>query len=183
MVAQLRIQDLDTTTSVYLDGIYLPRQYMVDFGTVGFERIEIVKGPQSALFGRNAFLGRGELRQRRAGRRAGCASTGTVGSDDRYDVSGEIWRPDHRDKFGGRVIVAYSEFDGTWPESIPRTTAVTTASGAPTDNLSGWENSTIGVNLEATAHETLWRWSSITTTSSVSRKPAQRPGRSPEAST
>jgi iron complex outermembrane receptor protein len=38
--SQLRIQDLDQTTSVYLDGVYLPRQYMVDFGTVGFERIE-----------------------------------------------------------------------------------------------------------------------------------------------
>ena len=33
--AQLRIQDLDTITSVYLDGVYLPRQYMFDFGTVG----------------------------------------------------------------------------------------------------------------------------------------------------
>ncbi|MEQ8515483.1 MAG: Plug domain-containing protein, partial [Chromatocurvus sp.] len=32
--SQQRIQDLDQTVSVFLDGIYLPRQYMVDFGTV-----------------------------------------------------------------------------------------------------------------------------------------------------
>ncbi|MFT7506220.1 MAG: iron complex outermembrane receptor protein, partial [Gammaproteobacteria bacterium] len=31
--SQQRVQDLDTTTSVFLDGVYLPRQYMFDIGT------------------------------------------------------------------------------------------------------------------------------------------------------
>ncbi|MCC5870576.1 MAG: TonB-dependent receptor, partial [Gammaproteobacteria bacterium] len=40
--SQLRIQDLDATTSVYLDGIYLARQYAIDVGIAALDRIEVV---------------------------------------------------------------------------------------------------------------------------------------------
>lgn len=43
--------------SFFLDGVYLPRSYVTDIGFTGIERIEIVKGPQSARYGRNAFMG------------------------------------------------------------------------------------------------------------------------------
>ena len=44
-------------TAVFLDGIYLQRQSMVNPSLLDMERVEIVKGPQNAQFGRNAFAG------------------------------------------------------------------------------------------------------------------------------
>ena len=43
--------------SFFLDGVYLPRSYVTDVGFAGIDRIEVVKGPQSARYGRNAFMG------------------------------------------------------------------------------------------------------------------------------
>jgi len=43
--------------SFFLDGVYLPRSYVTDMGFADMERVEVVKGPQSARYGRNAFMG------------------------------------------------------------------------------------------------------------------------------
>ena len=42
---------------VFLDGIYLSGKAAVDLELNDLERIEVVKGPQSALYGRNTFAG------------------------------------------------------------------------------------------------------------------------------
>ena len=44
-------------TAVFLDGVYLQRQSMINPGLMNLERVEIIKGPQNAQFGRNAFSG------------------------------------------------------------------------------------------------------------------------------
>ena len=46
----------------FLDGVYLQRQSMLNFGLMDMERIEVVRGPQSSLYGRNAFAGAVNLR-------------------------------------------------------------------------------------------------------------------------
>lgn len=51
--ATARIQNV----SAFLDGVYLQRQSMINLGLIDMERIEVVKGPQNALYGRNAFAG------------------------------------------------------------------------------------------------------------------------------
>lgn len=48
-----RIQNV----SFFLDGVYLQRQSMLNLGLIDMERVEVVKGPQNALYGRNAFAG------------------------------------------------------------------------------------------------------------------------------
>lgn len=43
--------------SFFLDGVYLQRQSMLNLGLIDMERVEVVKGPQNALYGRSAFAG------------------------------------------------------------------------------------------------------------------------------
>lgn len=43
--------------AVMLDGIYIANPGAMSLGLMDFERVEIVKGPQSALYGHNAFAG------------------------------------------------------------------------------------------------------------------------------
>ncbi len=42
---------------VFLDGVYLTGKSALDIALADLERIEVVKGPQSALYGRNTFAG------------------------------------------------------------------------------------------------------------------------------
>ena len=56
-LAQANVQDAVGNVGVFVDGIYLQRGYMVNFSLADMERIEVVKGPQSALYGQNTFSG------------------------------------------------------------------------------------------------------------------------------
>lgn len=147
--SQLRIQDLDATTSVYLDGIYLARQYAIDIGLAALERIEVVKGPQSALFGRNAFLGAINYVSGRPTDELALEFGGTIGSDERYDIHGEVSGPILGDRLKGRLLMAYSEFDGTFSNSFDTVDGRNYGKRGTTDNLGGYENQVVGINLES----------------------------------
>lgn len=47
----------DPNVALFLDGIYLSNNSAISLGLISIERVEVVKGPVSALYGRNAFAG------------------------------------------------------------------------------------------------------------------------------
>jgi iron complex outermembrane receptor protein len=152
--AQTRIQDLDMTTSVFLDGIYLPRQYMFDIGTVGFDRIEVVKGPQSALYGKNAFLGAVNYVSKRPGDELSSDVSVTLGSDKLREFTGEVSVPLIEDLLSARAVVAYSEFDGSWQNDHPDAD-LDFGSKSTKGNVGGHEKSTYGLNFDITPNDKL----------------------------
>jgi iron complex outermembrane receptor protein len=56
-MAQINTANPVTNVGVFVDGVNLQRDYQVNVSLGDFERIEVVKGPQSALYGSNTFAG------------------------------------------------------------------------------------------------------------------------------
>jgi iron complex outermembrane receptor protein len=117
--------NLRTTSPVlnvatYLDGIYLQRAFLIDQGLIELDRIEIIKGPQSAIYGRNSFAGVINLASRKPDleRFTGKVS-GTVGTDERYDARAMLSVPIIPGKLAVMGSAAYSTFDGTWRNFHP----------------------------------------------------------------
>ena len=48
---------LQSNVGVFIDGIFLNNRSSIEFNNMDLQRIEVLKGPQSALFGRNTFAG------------------------------------------------------------------------------------------------------------------------------
>jgi iron complex outermembrane recepter protein len=117
----LRVTSPVQNVATNLNGIYIQRGYFVDQGLLDLERVEIIKGPQSALYGRNAFAGAISLIARGAkvdGELSGRVSA-TIGSDKRYEGKGGIHIPIAPGVFSVFVGGGYSKFDGTWENSHP----------------------------------------------------------------
>ncbi len=140
---------------VNIDGIYLQRGYMVDQTLVELQQIEIIKGPQSALYGRNAFAGVINLTTRAPSlEKIEAEIQGTIGNHDRYDARGFISIPIIKDKLAVMAAVGHSQFDGTWENQHPL--ANSTDPGARTrGNLGGWNKETYQVRVIAKPVESL----------------------------
>lgn len=119
----------------FFDGVYLQRSYMVDASLLDIERVEIVKGPQSALYGRNAFSGAINYVTRAPADHLEVDVNGTVGSYDRYDFGGSVSTP-LLPGLSVRVAGEHSEFDGTWDNNHP----LAGAAGATTKGRAGGYN-------------------------------------------
>jgi iron complex outermembrane receptor protein len=110
---------VEQPVSFFVDGVYLPRSYVTDIGFAGIERLEVVKGPQSARYGRNAFMGAVNYITRKPGDEWAAQAEGTIGNHSRYDVSGFVSGPVIEDKLGILGGVSYSTFDGSWKNTHP----------------------------------------------------------------
>lgn len=78
--------NLDPGVGVYLDGVYLARTIGANQNLLDVDRIEILKGPQGTLFGRNTIGGAINIVTHTPGREAKVAGSVTVGSFNRMDA-------------------------------------------------------------------------------------------------
>lgn len=110
---------IEQNVSFFFDGIYLPRNYVTDLGFANIERVEVVKGPQSARYGRNAFTGAVNYIPKKPTEEWMAEGSLTVGNYDRYDVSAGVSGAIVPDVLRIRAAIDYSEYDGSWKNSHP----------------------------------------------------------------
>jgi iron complex outermembrane receptor protein len=82
--------NLDPGVGVYLDGVYLARTVGANQDLLDVERIEVLKGPQGTLFGRNTIGGAVSIVTRDPGDEFGGEIDVTTGSFERMRVRGTV---------------------------------------------------------------------------------------------
>jgi len=103
--------------AVFIDNIYVSSRNGINFGFLDLERIEVVKGPQSALYGQNAFSGAVNYVSKRPGDELAVDTELTLGSDDRGRARASISGPLIGDTLSGSAAILYDNFGGTYKDN------------------------------------------------------------------
>jgi iron complex outermembrane receptor protein len=119
----------DQSVGLYLDGVYIPRSLGAALDLVDIERIEVLRGPQGTLFGRNTTAGAVQILSAGPASELSAKAELTAGRFDRFDFKGSVNVPLAAGKVLTRLSVASLNQDGYGERLFQGT------EGADTDTL------------------------------------------------
>ena len=102
---------VDPGVGVYVDGVYLGRSVGALLDTVDIDRIEVLRGPQGTLFGRNTIGGAINIHTKRPDDELGGSVDVRFGTDSRLNVRGTLNVP-VSDELSTRFSIASLNQDG-----------------------------------------------------------------------
>lgn len=136
--------NVDANVGVFIDGMYQTSRNTLDIISVlDVGQIEVVKGPQSALYGRSTFAGALNILTKRPSQEFEGSVSATVGQDEDYRIRGTVGGP-ITDFLSFRVAGGYLTYDGYGTNLADRD-----------DNLGGTEKYAASAALELRASENL----------------------------
>ena len=106
---------VEPSVAVFLDGAYVPRVGAVISSMLDMESVEVLRGPQGTLFGRNASVGAVSFHtaQPKFGDNVSGEMTGEIGNGDRYRAYGYVNVP-VGEKAAFRIAGSQQWFKGYW---------------------------------------------------------------------
>ncbi|WP_416906998.1 MAG: TonB-dependent receptor [Polymorphobacter sp.] len=110
----------DTTrelASIFIDGIYFTGG-VATINTDNIERVEVVRGPQSALFGRSTFSGAINFITKTPGNEFGAQINATAATFDDYSLSAAFDLPLITDKLAARVSGRFRDAGGQYTNGL-----------------------------------------------------------------
>ncbi len=102
----------DARTGVYLDGVYVGQSQAMNQDLLDIERIEILRGPQGTLFGKNTVSGAINLVTKRPQDELAGLAKMSVGNFDRVDVQAMLNAPLITDKLFMKISGRHARNDG-----------------------------------------------------------------------
>ena len=103
--------------SVFLDGAYV-RDGVLSLMLEDVQRVEVVKGPQSALYGRASYAGAINVVSNRPGETLEARLSATAAEDGQYEAFGVLSGPLVGDRLLGRISVKHYEFGGQYTNRL-----------------------------------------------------------------
>jgi iron complex outermembrane receptor protein len=113
----------DSSVGIFVDGVYLGRFGAMDMDLMDVERVELLRGPQGSLYGRNTIGGAISVVTRDPsstfkGRLSGELGTSDIGGDWLYSLNASVSGPIAGDDVRGALSVARRYRAGYQPVSI-----------------------------------------------------------------
>ena len=87
------LQTFDPAVGVYVDDVYYSRIRGTQFDLLDLERVEVLRGPQGTLYGKNTIGGALKLVSRRPGQEWRARASAAYGDYNLFDVQGAISGP------------------------------------------------------------------------------------------
>ncbi|MDI1363714.1 MAG: TonB-dependent receptor plug domain-containing protein, partial [bacterium] len=107
---------LESATGVSIDGVFRSRSNVALGDLLAIDRIELLRGPQGTLFGKNTTAGVINILTKLPAFTPGTELTSTLGNYDLQQYSAGVTGPIVGDTLAGRLDVLYSHRDG-WLKS------------------------------------------------------------------
>lgn len=108
-------RDAENSIALVIDGVLMTNPAAVNREYTNLQQIEIVKGPQGALYGRNAAAGAIIITTQQPGEEFGAAFKGSVAEDDTYMLVGSLSGP-IGNSIGWSVGADYRMTDGYYKD-------------------------------------------------------------------
>ncbi len=103
---------LDTSVGVYIDGVYLGRPGMALEDLIDLDRLEVLRGPQGTLFGRNSSAGVINVTTRKPSFTFGASVEGSFGDYSLSQLRGTMTGPLIDGLLAGRLTAFRTDRDG-----------------------------------------------------------------------
>lgn len=140
-ISQTNLNSPDRNVAVFYGGVYLSNLNATNLEILDLDRIEVVKGPQSALYGRNAFNGAINYVPAAPTDNFQGKVGATLGTDGRQELRLMLSGP-LSDTLRGRIAASYNQFDGSW-ENLAE----------PSAGLGGYDTKNVSGSLELTPND------------------------------
>jgi len=108
---------VEAGAAYFVDGVYYPGDIQ-NLGLNDLERVEIIKGPQSALYGRNTYSGAINFVTRSPGDEFRLDAKALTASDGETEFSATVGGPILRDVLGGSLTARAYDYDGEWTNTL-----------------------------------------------------------------
>lgn len=102
---------IENRLGLYVDGVYVGRGIGVNQSTLDIQTIEVLRGPQGTLFGKNTVAGAINITTKEPGEEFGLSLTGEAGNFDHYRISGVVDVP-ITEKFRSKFAASYWDRGG-----------------------------------------------------------------------
>lgn len=112
-------QSFEPATAVYIDGVYQGRSDLANVGVWDVEQVEVLKGPQGTLFGRNTTAGAINITTHRPGPVFGGRIAVTKGDFGRFDIRGLVDIPLIDDRLLLNLSYSRKTSEGYWTDVGP----------------------------------------------------------------
>jgi iron complex outermembrane receptor protein len=106
------IPSVDPTVGVFVDGLYMGTTYGVVIDTFDLESVEVLRGPQGLLFGRNVTGGAVVLRNARPTGEFGSRVRVGVTDQDQINFAASVEGALSEDKLAAKLVVYYDDDEG-----------------------------------------------------------------------